>query len=140
LDLGDRQAELVYLGRGHTDNDIVISIGDTAVLFAGDLLENDAGPSFVDAYPIAWAETAARLIGLVSGSVVPGHGGVGDLAFAQRQASELGLVATLGRDVTTGAIGRNEALRRSPFPARATELAMERVRLELADELSIPNV
>src|SRR6266568_5430416 len=105
LDLGDRRAELAYLGRGHTDNDIVVSVDDAAVVFAGDLLENDGGPSFGDAYPIAWADTASRLVELVAGAVVPGHGRVGDPAFARRQASELGLVASLGREVMTGVTG-----------------------------------
>ena len=35
--LGDRQVELRFLGRGHTDHDIVIRVPDAGVLFAGDL-------------------------------------------------------------------------------------------------------
>ncbi len=95
LDLGDRQVELRYLGRGHTDNDIVALVPDAAVLFAGDLLENGAPPSFGDAYPLAWPETGARLLDLV-----------------------------------------DEALRRSPFPAETTVLALERARQEIAANYS----
>ena len=51
LDLGGREVRLAYLGRGHTDNDIVISIPDADVLCAGDLLENGAPPYFGDGYP-----------------------------------------------------------------------------------------
>ena len=40
LDLGGRQIDLRFLGRGHTDNDIVARVPDASVLFAGDLLEN----------------------------------------------------------------------------------------------------
>src|SRR5688500_8625283 len=38
IDLGERQVKLRYLGRGHTDNDIVVVVPDASVLFAGDLL------------------------------------------------------------------------------------------------------
>ncbi len=131
IDLGDRQVSLRHIGRGHTDNDIVVMVPDASVLFAGDLLENDAAPSFGDAYPLAWAATAARLAKLVDGAVVPGHGGVGDRAFAERQAAELAELATLVREVTGGLLDRVDALRRSPFPAQPTEQALDRGALEL---------
>ena len=44
LDLGGREIRLAYLGRGHTDNDIVVAIPDADVLCAGDLLENRTPP------------------------------------------------------------------------------------------------
>ncbi|HLY35873.1 MAG TPA: MBL fold metallo-hydrolase [Candidatus Limnocylindria bacterium] len=134
IDLGDRQVELRYLGRGHTDNDIVVIVPDARVLFAGDLLENNASPSFGDAYPIAWADTVARLLPLAGDAVVPGHGSVGGRPFAERQAGEFALIAQLGRDVVSGAIGEDEATSRSPFPADVTAIAVERARLELAEE------
>ena len=131
VDLADRQVALRHIGRGHTDNDIVVVVPDASVLFAGDLLENDAPPSFGDAYPLAWAETAARLVELVDGAVVPGHGGVGDRAFAERQAAELAEIATLVRAVASGSLDREDAMRRSPFPAQPTEQALDRGAEEL---------
>jgi len=131
LDLGDRQVELRYLGRGHTDNDVVVSVPDATVLFAGDLLENAPAPGFGDSYPIAWAETGRRLLELVDGAVVPGHGDPFDRAFAERQVAELGMLAELAREAARGSIGLDEAVRRSPFPAEPTGEALERVRLEL---------
>ena len=131
-DLGDRRVILQYLGLGHTDNDIVVTVPDARVMFAGDLVENDAAPSFGDAFPAAWAETAARLATLVDGPVVPGHGGVANRAFAERQAGELAALVDLGRQALTGAIGQEEAVRRSPFPASTSGIAFERLRLELA--------
>jgi glyoxylase-like metal-dependent hydrolase (beta-lactamase superfamily II) len=131
LDLGDRQIELRYLGLGHTDNDIVITVPDASVLFAGDLLENGAPPSFGDSYPIAWAETARALLDLVEGGVIPGHGDPADVHFAERQTAELKELAGLVRDAVGGAIGLDEAIRRSPFPAETTAVALERARLEI---------
>jgi glyoxylase-like metal-dependent hydrolase (beta-lactamase superfamily II) len=131
LDLGDRQLELRYLGLGHTDNDIVVRIPDASVLFGGDLVENDAPPSFGDAYPVAWAETAVRLAALVDGVLVPGHGSLGDRGFADRQAGAFAALATLGRALVEGRLDEAEATRRSPFPAGSTATALERIRLEL---------
>ncbi|MBA2264253.1 MAG: MBL fold metallo-hydrolase [Chloroflexi bacterium] len=131
LDLGDRQVELRYLGRGHTDNDIVVRVPDASILFAGDLLENAPAPGFGDSYPIAWADTGRALVDLVEGVVVPGHGDPFDRAFAARQVDELTALAELAREVVGGVIGPDEAIRRSPFPAEPTAEALERARQEL---------
>lgn len=131
LDLGDRQVELRYLGRGHTDNDIVVLVPDASVLFAGDLLENGAPPSFSDAFPIDWATTGARLIELVDGVVAPGHGEVADRRFAARQVTELAELADLSRAVVDHRLDIDEAVRRSPFPPATTQLALERARQEI---------
>ena len=131
LDLGDRLVELRYLGRGHTDNDIVITVPDASVLFVGDLLENAPAPAFGDSYPIAWADTGRRLLAMIDGAVVPGHGDPFDLAFAERQVGELTALASLGTDVADGGIGLEEAVERSPFADGISREAFERIRLEL---------
>lgn len=133
LDLGDRQVELRYLGRGHTDNDVVVRVPDASVLFVGDLLENAPAPAFGDSFPIAWAETGSALLGMVDGLVIPGHGDPVDLAFAERQVGELGALADLAREAAAGAIALDEAIRRSPFPTEPTGEALERARLELTE-------
>ena len=75
VDVGDRRVvELRFLGRGHTDHDIVVGVADAGVLFAGDLLENGAVPWFGDGYPLDWPETAFGVAELAFGVVVPGHG------------------------------------------------------------------
>ena len=133
IDLGDRQLRLAYLGHGHTDNDIVIELPDASLLFAGDLLENDAAPSYGDAYPRAWAETVRdRLLPLVSGAVVPGHGGVGDQAFVAGQAADLEEMAGLGAQLAAGELDEDEAIRRAPFPEGTARTALQRSLAELA--------
>jgi hypothetical protein len=54
VDLGGRSVDLRFLGRGHTDNDIVVLVPDATVMFAGDLVENNAPPNFEDGYPLDW--------------------------------------------------------------------------------------
>jgi glyoxylase-like metal-dependent hydrolase (beta-lactamase superfamily II) len=133
VDLGDRHVELQYLGRGHTDNDIVVRVPDASVLFAGDLLEHAPAPAFGDAFPIAWAETGRRLLDMVDGTVVPGHGDPFDRDFAAGQVAELAVLAELGRAAVSGAIGLDEAIRRSPFPAEPSGVAIDRIRSELSE-------
>jgi glyoxylase-like metal-dependent hydrolase (beta-lactamase superfamily II) len=133
IDLGDRQLQLAYLGQGHTDNDIVITVPDAGVLFAGDLLENDAAPSYGDAFPRAWAQTVMeRLLPLVRDTVVPGHGTVGDRSFVTTQAADLTAMAELGARLAAGQLDEEEAVRQAPFPVETARTALERALAELA--------
>jgi glyoxylase-like metal-dependent hydrolase (beta-lactamase superfamily II) len=119
VEVGGREVALRYLGRGHTDHDIVVTVPGTEVVFAGDLLENGAVPFYGDAYPIDWAATAAGLARLVAperGVVVPGHGDHAGRVFADAQAGSIAAVATLAARVHAGEIGLEEALASHPFP------------------------
>ena len=135
FDAGGRVVHLRYLGRGHTDNDIVVLIPDADVLLAGDLLENDATPYFGDGYPLDWPATAEALVELVTGAVVPGHGSIGDRAFAVRQMTEFRDVAELATLVHGGVIGLDDAVLRTPYPADAAREPLERALTQLRGEL-----
>jgi glyoxylase-like metal-dependent hydrolase (beta-lactamase superfamily II) len=117
VEVGGRQIELRYLGRGHTDHDIVIRVPGAGVLFAGDLIENGAVPYFGDGYPLDWPETALRVAELVDLVVVPGHGDHADRRFVESQAGSLLGLATLARSVVAGELTADEAVARTPFPA-----------------------
>jgi glyoxylase-like metal-dependent hydrolase (beta-lactamase superfamily II) len=98
LDLGGRTAQLCFPGRGHTDNDIVVTVSDADVTFAGDLVEEGAPPAFEDAYPLDWPATVDVLVKTARpGPVVPGHGAVVDWAFVRDQRELLARVAAAGR-------------------------------------------
>jgi glyoxylase-like metal-dependent hydrolase (beta-lactamase superfamily II) len=135
IDLGDRAVELRHLGRGHTDNDIVVRLPDDGVLFAGDLLENGAVPYFGDGYPLEWPATARALAALVTGVVVPGHGEPADRAFAERQAAEFEALADLARRVHGGELDSAGALPLAPYPAESAVGPLERALAQLRGEL-----
>jgi len=135
IELGDRYVDLRYLGRGHTDTDIVVEVPDAAVVFAGDLLEAGATPFFGDGYPLDWPETASRLVELVRGPVVPGHGSVGDLAFAEEQRDAFLEVARLGREVHAGRLALDDAIAASPFSPETSREPLERCLRQLARNL-----
>jgi glyoxylase-like metal-dependent hydrolase (beta-lactamase superfamily II) len=117
VEFGGRRVELRFLGRGHTDHDIVATVPDAGVVFAGDLLENGAVPYFGDGYPLDWPATVERLAELVTGDVVPGHGDHGGREFADGQLAALRSVVVLGGRVASGELTLDEALGLSPFPA-----------------------
>lgn len=134
-EVGGRAVELRYLGRGHTDHDIVISVPGTDVLFAGDLLENGAVPWYGDGYPIEWAATAWELAQLVDperGVVVPGHGDHAGRAFADAQAASIAALATLGARVWSGEITLEDAIAAHPFPEHPPEDARRPLKRALA--------
>jgi glyoxylase-like metal-dependent hydrolase (beta-lactamase superfamily II) len=107
LDLGGGvRVEVVHLGRGHTDGDLVVVVPASDVAFAGDLVAASGPPRYgPDSFPHEWPATLDGLIGLTTdGSVVlPGHGGPMDrkAVFEQRSriaavASEISRLAALG--------------------------------------------
>ena len=132
---GGRSVELRYLGRGHTDNDIVVLVPDADVLFAGDLLEADATPYFGDGFPIDWPATVEQLVDLATGAVVPGHGTVGDRGFVVRQLGEFREIEALARLVDGGVLGIDAAVLRTPYPADAAMEPLTRALAQLRGEL-----
>jgi glyoxylase-like metal-dependent hydrolase (beta-lactamase superfamily II) len=135
FDAGGRRIELRYLGRGHTDNDIVVTIADADVLLAGDLVENGAPPYFGDGYPIDWPDTVERMVELATGVVVPGHGDHADRSFVVRSMVEIRGVAELAKLVHEGTIGLDDAVLRTAYPADAAREPLERALAQLRGEL-----
>lgn len=89
IDLGNHVVTLFHLGRGHTDGDLLVSAG--SVLFAGDLLEQGAPPSFEDSFPMEWQKVLGKLIANddLYTVIVPGHGDPVDLAFVRTEFHKL---------------------------------------------------
>jgi glyoxylase-like metal-dependent hydrolase (beta-lactamase superfamily II) len=98
LSVGGRPVQLRHLGRGHTDNDLVLTVPDAALVIAGDLVEEGAPPQFGSAYPLDWPGTLDALVELATGPVVPGHGAVVDRAYVQAQRAELATLGALARE------------------------------------------
>jgi glyoxylase-like metal-dependent hydrolase (beta-lactamase superfamily II) len=130
IDLGDRYVELLHLGRGHTDGDLVLRVPDCDVLFAGDLVEEsadrDATPGFgTDCWPLEWADTLDRVIGLLTkqSSIVPGHGLVVDRDFVESQRDDIADVAEIVRGLAASGVPVDEALLAGEQAARPAPLS-----------------
>jgi glyoxylase-like metal-dependent hydrolase (beta-lactamase superfamily II) len=79
--LGGKVAEIYYLGRGHTDGDVVVLFPHDNTLAAGDLFTNGEGlPQLVDhaggGSQKEWTATLDKVLALDFDAVVPGHGTV----------------------------------------------------------------
>jgi len=133
LIIGDHLIDLRFLGRGHTEGDLVIEVdcgAADAVLFAGDLVEEGNPPSFDDAFPLDWAATLGRAQGLARGPVIPGHGAVVDADFVARQRTDILALEGVIRETFAGSAG-NAAFSGplpagSPYDEDITRLAVQR--------------
>ena len=81
LRAGGKTIELAYLGKGHTDGDIIVYLPIERIMFGGDLLYRGRLPWLGDAYTFDWIETLKKLKNFDAGIYVPGHGGVGDISI-----------------------------------------------------------
>src|SRR5262249_11638260 len=62
LDLGGIAAELRYLGRGHTDNGLLVHVPASGVWLTGDLVEESGPPVYASgSFPLDWPVTIGRL-------------------------------------------------------------------------------
>ncbi|KAF0249718.1 MAG: beta-lactamase-like [bacterium] len=72
---GDREVQVLYFGRGHTEGDVVVFLPKENVLITGDLLTGSL-PFTRDGYPQDWGQTLAGVEKLNVSRVIPGHGQV----------------------------------------------------------------
>ena len=70
---GDREIQLLFLGRAHTGGDVLVYLPAEGILCTGDLLVE--GLVFMgDAYVNEWIDTLDVVAGLEFNTVLPGHG------------------------------------------------------------------
>lgn len=74
---GSRQVDLIYLGPGHTDGDLILYLPQDKIAFLGDLFFKDAIPSVDDAHMLDWMKRLKEVLELDAKTFVPGHGQVG---------------------------------------------------------------
>ena len=124
IDLGSHEIQLGYHGRGHTDNDIVVHVGD--VTFMGDLVEDNAPPYMGDAFLLDWPATLAAVEPTARPVIVPGHGNVQELPFLADQRHDIAAAAARLREVLYEGRSLDDAVRNGPFPEGAMRQALER--------------
>jgi len=75
IDIGNREVQVKYLGRGKTPGDAIAYLPKEKILVAGDLLAYPI-PNTYDGYPSAWVQTLHKMGELDATTIVPGHGAV----------------------------------------------------------------
>ena len=85
IELGGKQVELIYVGRNHSDNSIVMRFPAERVLFAVDFIPVESLPfrDFPDAYIEDWIESLKRVEALDFDILAPGHGSLGNKEHAR---------------------------------------------------------
>ena len=78
LRLGDREIQLIFLGRAHSNSDILLYLPDEKLLYAGDLAVNGTLPAFPDGHITKWLTVLDKVAEVDAETIVPGHGPVGD--------------------------------------------------------------
>ena len=73
IDLGNREVQVKFLGRGNTAGDAVVYLPKEKIVVAGDLVVYPI-PYIYDGYPSEWVQTLQNLAQLDADAIVPGHG------------------------------------------------------------------
>ncbi len=71
---GDREIRLLYLGRGHSDTDLVVYLPKEKVVATGDFFEGPATGALNFGFHDEWANNLEKLKAIDFETVVPGHG------------------------------------------------------------------
>lgn len=72
--LGEREVQIIHIGRSHTAGDTVVWLPKEKVLFAGDTVEYGATPYCGDAHFTDWPATLEAVAALGAEKMVPGRG------------------------------------------------------------------
>lgn len=73
IDLGNREVDVKFLGRGNTGGDAVVYLPKEKIVATGDLVVYPI-PYTDDGYPSEWVHTLDRLAQLDATTIMPGHG------------------------------------------------------------------
>ncbi|WP_447598332.1 MBL fold metallo-hydrolase [Nitrospira sp. Nam80] len=113
IELGGKRVELIYTGRNHSDNSIVLLLPQEKLLFAVDFIpvETVAYRTMRSDYPDDWIESLKRVEQLDFETLVPGHGNIGkkehvrlfrgyleDLTAAVKESIQKGMTLEQARD------------------------------------------
>ena len=79
IDLGGKRVELIYTGRNHSDNSLVVLLPQNRLLFAVDFIPivTVAYRALPDGYPDEWIGSLRQVEDLEFDTLVPGHGKIG---------------------------------------------------------------
>lgn len=92
VDLGNREVQLKFLGRGNTVGDAVAYLPKEKILVAGDLVDSPI-PFLYGGFPVEQIATLKRMEELEFETLVPGHGNVlKGKAFVQQEVQLLEVV------------------------------------------------
>ncbi len=75
LKLGDRDVEVMFLGRANTAGDAVVYVPDAKVLMTGDIVVHPF-PFATQSYIGEWGQVLRKIEAMDAATIIPGHGAV----------------------------------------------------------------
>ncbi len=119
ISVGGRIAELLHVGAGHTDNDLIVHLPRENVIHTGDLLFHKVWPYFdrpAGCNSEGWIRSLQRIAELANEKtvVVPGHGEVTDRAGVQRQIEFFHAMRQDAAQAVASGVTREEYIKRTP--------------------------
>ena len=118
IDLGEKHVELIYTGKNHSDNSLIVLLPQNKLLFAVDFIpvETVAYRTMRSDYPDDWIESLKQVEQLDFETLVPGHGKIGKKEHVRQFRGYLeDLRAAVSEQVKKGA-GLEEAKQRVRLP------------------------
>ena len=111
LELGDFEIEILYLGPSHSPGDISVWLPKQKILIAGDVAFHERLLAVFEYTDVnAWIDTWAKLEALKPNILIPGHGGVTNVAQVRKYTHDyLVYMRDTMREIIEEGGGLNEA-------------------------------
>ena len=74
LHLGDKEIQILYLGRAHTRGDSIVFVPEDRIAYLSEVFNFDEFPYTSDGFPTDWLRTLEAVEALEADIFVPGHG------------------------------------------------------------------
>jgi glyoxylase-like metal-dependent hydrolase (beta-lactamase superfamily II) len=88
LDLGNMEAQVLFLGRAHTGGDLMVYLPKQKILFMSEAYLNRVFPAMRSAYPSEWVKMIDRALAMDVETYVPGHGFVEEAKASREELIE----------------------------------------------------
>lgn len=113
IHLGGERVDLLHLGRGHTDGDLLVVFPRHRVLVTGDLYANDPSTPLLIDYAgggsvLEWAKTLTRALEMDFDRSVPGHGPVATKAQLSEFRDSVQRLAARVKEILAAGRGKGE--------------------------------
>jgi glyoxylase-like metal-dependent hydrolase (beta-lactamase superfamily II) len=115
---GEQEVRILYLGKGHTDGDVVVYMPALKIAFVGDLFFNEAIPNVQDATVLSWMKTLEEVLKLDADKFIPGHGAVGSRKEVQNFLAYLETLRSLVKAAVERGDSVEQATRDIVLPAK----------------------
>jgi cyclase len=114
LDLGNMDAQVLFLGRAHTGGDLMLYLPAQKILFMSEAYLNRVFPAMRSGYPSEWVKMIDRALAMDVQIFVPGHGFVEEAKASREELIEFRKALTY----VIGEVQRLHKLGLSPDEAR----------------------